>query len=53
MDMVRPTLLISLLLAGLTLVYSGRWAGMDPRPVHHEKTVQVADAGSQKAHRTL
>jgi hypothetical protein len=45
MDVARPALLVSLVLAALTLVYSGRWAGMDSRPAEPTKTVQVADAG--------
>jgi hypothetical protein len=43
MDVARPALLVSLLLAALTLVYSGRWAGMDPRAAQPANAVQLAD----------
>lgn len=31
MDLMRPILIISILLSALTLIYTGRWAGSDPR----------------------
>jgi len=44
MDMARPTLFLFLLLATLTLVYSGRWAGMDPRPLSAQsKMIEASD----------
>lgn len=38
MDMARPILVISILLATLTLVYTGRWAGTDPRTANELPT---------------
>jgi hypothetical protein len=47
MDMARPTLAVFLLLAALTLIYSGRWAGMDPRTVQTPQAIELADAGAR------
>lgn len=44
MDITRPILVVFLLLATLTLIYSGRWAGMDPRPLTApSKMIEASD----------
>ena len=50
MDMARPILVISVLLAALTLVYTGRWAGMDPRAANElQPQVSLTETESQNS----
>lgn len=46
MDMARPILIVAILLASLTLIYTGRWAGTDPRAAS-ELPVQVSLAAAE------
>jgi len=47
MDLMRPILIISILLSALTLIYTGRWAGSDPRTAT-EPPAQVSLAESER-----
>ena len=44
MDMARPALIVSLVLTGLTLWYTGQWAGKDPRAMSNQLERTVASA---------